>query len=232
MRCKQIQSWIGLEADGQLAPDRVPHLERHLLDCEGCRDFRDDLRLGRRLIRATGAGPAEGFEWRLQLRLNNALKEAAGAAAAPWPGVTRPSWRPWFGTFGLSAGFGLAAVLATALFLAPAPTRVLQNAVAENDGFGRRVPVETAVTTPEPEPTGTLDLSRRAVNRPDVRGLSGIQRTVSLPSRGLETGLWQGSTLQVQRLAQENEILRRRLAVAEEHGRMLQARLDSVARRP
>jgi hypothetical protein len=224
MRCKQVQNWIGLESDGQLAPDRVPHLEAHLEACPGCRAYRGDLQLGRRLLGATDAAPAEGFEWRLQLRLNNALKEAAREAVAPWP-TTAPNWRRWFGTFGVSASLGLAAVLATAMFLVPGP---LQPNVA-GDQFGRRVPVATAQPALE---TGTFDSSRRALTRPDARGLGAIQRTVSLPSAGLREPQYSTSVTQLRQLAQENEILRRRLAAAEDLSRHLQARLDSVATRP
>ncbi len=228
MRCKQVQQWIGLESDGQLAPDKVPHLESHLAACPGCRAFRSDLQVGRRLLLATDAAPAEGFEWRLQLRLNNALKDAAREAAAPWP-VTVPNWRRWFGTFGVSASLGMAAVLAFALFLMPTPERTIQNAVVANDDFGRRVPVETAQTTPARD---DFDGSRRALTRTDVRGLGAIQRSVSLPSGSLTDSRWSASTLQLQQLTQENEILRRRLSAAEDLSRRLQARLDSVARRP
>ncbi len=223
MRCHQVQEWIGLELDGQLAPEKVPHLESHLEACSGCRAYRTDLQLGRRLLGATDTGPVEGFEWRLQLRLNSALKEAARDAVAPWPAVV-PNWRRWFGTFGVSASLGLATVLAFAMFLMPTPERALTSAVVANDEFGRRMPVETA-----PE---AFDASRRALTRTDVRGLGGIQRSVSLPSGSLTDPRWSAGALQQQQLAQENAILRRRLTAAEERSRLLQARLDSVARRP
>lgn len=223
MRCKQVQNWIGLESDGQLAPDKVPHLEAHLEACPGCRAYRGDLSLGRRLLVATDAAPAEGFEWRLQLRLNNALKEAAREAVAPWP-TTAPNWRRWFGTFGVSASLGLAAVLATAIFLTPGPLRTVAG-----DQFGRRVPVETALPAVDTE---SFDSSRRALTRPDARGLGAIQRTVSLPSASLGDTRWPTNVGQLRQLSQENEILRRRLAAAEDHARQLQARLDSVAARP
>jgi hypothetical protein len=228
MRCKQVQGWIGLESDGQLAPDKVPHLEMHLEVCSGCRTYRADLQLGRRLLCATDADPAEGFEWRLQLRLNNALKDAAREAVAPWPMVV-PNWRRWFGTFGVSASLGMAAVLACAMFLAPAPVRTIRNTVVAGDEFGRRVPVETSQTAGGNE---TFDSSRRALTRPDIRGLGAIQRTVSLPSGSLNDARWPASALHTKQLPQENEILRRRLAVAEDRSRKLQARLDSLARRP
>jgi hypothetical protein len=228
MRCKQVQTWIGLESDGQLSPDKVPHLESHLEVCSGCRAYRSDLQVGRRLLRATGPDLAEGFEWRLQLRLNNALKEAAREAAAPWP-LVAPNWRRWFGTFGVSASLGLAAVLATAMFLVPGQMRTLQNATVAGDQFGRRVPVETAQTAAVPE---AFDGSRRALTRPDARGLGAIQRTVSLPSGSLAETRWPTNTGQVRQLWQENEILRRRLATAEERSRALQARLDSLAGHP
>ncbi len=228
MRCKQFQAWIGLELDGQLAPDRVPRLEAHLEACLDCRAYRSDLQVGRRLLCATDAGPAEGFEWRLQLRLNNALKEAAREAVAPWPSVV-PSWRRWFGTFGVSASLGMAAVLACAMFLVPGPARTIQNAVVAGDEFGRRVPVESAQTPPVND---AFDSSRRSLTRPDVRGLGAIQRTVSLPSGSLSDSRWAAGSVQQRQLAQDNEILRRRLAAAEDVARKLQARLDSLARRP
>jgi hypothetical protein len=228
MRCKQVQEWIGLESDGRLEPDKVPHLETHLEACAGCRTYRNDLQLGRRLLCATDTGPGEGFEWRLQLRLNNALKEAARDAVAPWPTVA-PNWRRWFGTFGISASLGLAAVLAVAMFLVPTPVRTFQNAVVASDKFGSRMPVETAQTSTLNE---AFDGSRRSLTRPDVRGLGAIQRTVSLPSSPVSDARWSTGSAQWQQLSQENEILRRRLAAADERSRNLQARLDSLARRP
>jgi hypothetical protein len=111
----------------------------------------------------------------------------------------------------------------------PTPERTLQNAVVASDEFGRRVPVETAPASP---PAGTFDASRRALTRTDIRGLGAIQRTVSLPSGPLTETSWSDGALQLHRLSQENEILRRRLSAAEDRSRTLQAQLDSLAQRP
>ena len=118
MRCGKARTMINLEMDGMLPPEQTPHLDEHLAQCDGCRDFRADLDLGGRMIRATAAEPSDAFEWKLQLKLNRALQEAAGHGT-PWQENERGSWFAWLRTFGLSSAAGLALVLAVTTWVLP-----------------------------------------------------------------------------------------------------------------
>ncbi len=119
MRCGKVRDWLSLALDGQLPPDRTLSLEEHLQRCSACRGYREDLEQGRRLLRATEPQLPAGFEWRLQLKLNQILQEAAQEAVLPWH---EAAWRPgrWFAVAGGAAAVGLAAVLALALVIPPA----------------------------------------------------------------------------------------------------------------
>jgi len=239
MKCRRAQDWISLELDGQLAPDRVPHLQDHLESCVDCHEYRHQLQLGQRLLKATSTGPSEGFEWRLQLRLNQALKRAAGEASYPMPAEAVAPWRRWWGQFGLAGAIGLAAVLAVAILVQPLPgpaTSGRQAAITDTDGLGARVPIATAQID-------AGDGSRRPFTRRQPAGLglgtfngSGA-RSVSLegpslsrvPSwqRGIESDL-----LRLQQLERENLSLKRRVSIAEDRARRLQAQLDSIGQAP
>ncbi len=238
MTCNRMREWISLECDGHLEPERVPRLLAHLEACEECRTYRSDLQLGQRLLRATQAEPAEGFAWRLQLRLNNALKDAAREAAAPWP-VPSYSWRRWLGPFAVASSVGLAAVLAVALFTMPA------TGVRGPIATGEQVAVDGLARVPLAGQGATefFDRSRRpltpAASTSRVFGAYGnpYQQTVSLErGGGLSANGWNGlpsgDLVRLQRLQQENDILRHRATQAELRSQRLQARLDSLSFRP
>jgi len=118
MRCSKAQEYLSLKMDNGLPPDATVDLEQHVDACGSCRQYRDDLLLGRRLLQATEPSLSENFDWRLQLRLKQTLNEAAGQAAFPWEERPRDRWR-WLGNFGAAAAVGLAAVLAFAVFIGP-----------------------------------------------------------------------------------------------------------------
>ena len=118
MRCGKARQWLSLDLDDQLPHDRVIALEHHLDACSECRAFRDDLLAGRRILKATEPKLSDSFEWRLRLRLNRTLEEAARLAPAPWE---EPSGRVagWWRHFSVASSVGLAAVLTIALFTWP-----------------------------------------------------------------------------------------------------------------
>jgi len=109
---------INLELDGVLPPEQTPHLEEHLARCADCRGYRADLDTGSRMIRATAAEPSDAFEWKLQLKLNQALQEAAGAGT-PWQENEPSPWFGWLRSFGLSSAAGLALVLVVTTWILP-----------------------------------------------------------------------------------------------------------------
>jgi hypothetical protein len=118
MRCTKAREFISLDLDGQLPPDRAAGLTGHLDLCGECRGFREDLAAGRRLLAATEPQLSENFEWRLQLRLNQTLAQAAAQAIHPWQD-RRAGRGAWWRNFGAAAAVGMAAVLAVAMMVGP-----------------------------------------------------------------------------------------------------------------
>jgi Putative zinc-finger len=118
MRCKKAQEYLGLDLDGVIPPDVTVEVTNHLDGCTDCREFREDLLLGRRILQATEPELPENFDWKLQLRLNQAIKETAGEVAYPWEEKPADRWR-WWRNFGSAAAVGMAAVLALAIFTGP-----------------------------------------------------------------------------------------------------------------
>jgi hypothetical protein len=110
---------LSRDLDGMLPPDATVGLREHVDGCVDCQAFRGDLVLGRRLLAATEPSLPDNFDWKLQLRLNQALQQRAGETAYPWfeePRARRGAWLP---AFGAATSLGLAAVLAFAVFLGP-----------------------------------------------------------------------------------------------------------------
>ncbi len=70
MRCNKAQEYLGLDLDGVLPPDATVQLTSHLDGCSECREFREDLLMGQRVLKATEPELPENFDWKLQLRLN------------------------------------------------------------------------------------------------------------------------------------------------------------------
>ena len=118
MRCGKAQEFLSLELDGVLPPDSTVALQKHLDGCAECRQYREDLLLGQRLLAATEPAVSDNFEWRLQLKLNQTLQAAAGQSEYAWEEPRRNTWA-WLRNFGASASVGLAAVLTLAMLLGP-----------------------------------------------------------------------------------------------------------------
>lgn len=220
MRCTKAQEYLSLEMDGALPPDVTGDLQDHLDDCGDCREYRQDLQLGRRLLAATEPALSENFDWKLQLRLNQALKETAGEVAYPWTDQPADRWT-WFRNFGAATAMGLAAVLAFAVFLGPlgeSPAPVTPSSVAGPAFSGSdRLPLE----------------SRFSVG-------NGLGRSVSTGSpfqqaptrvRGLDRG-WSGQNLEdlrtIHLLKAENEKLGKMLVHTQRQLQLMKAQLDST----
>ena len=142
MRCNKAQENLSLQLDGALPPDLTGSLSAHLNDCADCQEYRDDLLMGTRLLEATEPELPDNFDWKLQLRLNQTLKEAAGEVAYPWEDKPVDRWR-WMRNFGSAAAVGMAAVLALAIFLGPmeqSSSPVAQQMVSSAIG-GDRLPL-------------------------------------------------------------------------------------------
>ncbi len=118
MRCNNAQEFLSLKIDGVLPPERAVELELHLEECSDCREFYADLAMGLRMLAATEPELPDNFDWKLQLKLNQALKDAVGETAYPWEEKSSGRLR-WFQNFGAAAAVGMAAVLALAIFAGP-----------------------------------------------------------------------------------------------------------------
>ncbi len=146
MRCNKVREWLSLELDDQLPPDKTFSLDEHLEHCEECRTYRTDLQLGHRLLRATEPQLSENFEWRMQLKLNQTLREMARLATLPWD---EPSWslRPWLRNFGLATAAGLAAVVAVAMLILPVPEARDGGGSGDPPSIGGTIVVEASAET-------------------------------------------------------------------------------------
>jgi hypothetical protein len=228
MKCHRIQQWISEEMDGQLAPEHVAPLAEHLQACDECRTFREDLRVGTRMLHATEPTLPDDFDWKLQLRLSRAMRDAA-RQSHPWQDA--PSrWRPWLMRAGISGSVGLAAVLTLALLL-PADTMTTRG---ESDMMAeltaRRLPMQVEA------PLAGIDATRRPlqVDFGNLAANRGFQRTVSSRSDLAANTIGRMSDLEVVRirkLEQDNETLRRLLFGKDRQIQYLQAQLDSLTRR-
>jgi len=229
MRCPKAREYLSHQLDEQLTPDRARALDAHLDRCEDCRDYRADLALGRRLLAATDPELPSNFEWKLQLRLNQALQQAAGDVAYPWQEERPDRWR-WFGNFGAAAAVGLAAVLAVAVFLGP----------LEKTGSGRRIgETRLAGETSVPTASDRLPLGIREPVRGGGLYSQGLVHNVSGGGQiyggssyqpTWSSGSFQdGQTIFLQR--KQIHQLQQQLQMYRIENRRLQAELDTVRSR-
>jgi hypothetical protein len=234
MKCNKAQEWISLQLDGQLAAQHVPVLQEHLGACADCRVYCDELLMGRRLLAAASAAPLDNFDWKLQLRLNHAMREAAREVRYPW-GQPLAGWRRWLARAGVAAAFGLTAVLVVALV---APGRLAMapdggTSLAAGAERSPRLPVQPAAAAATPSLT-FLDGTRRPLDSA-YRTLAGaqgfgLQRQVS-GSGGLSWSAGGGrDPHRIRQLEQDLEAMRRHLGARERQIQALEAKLDSLGR--
>jgi hypothetical protein len=246
MRCSKARDYLSRDIDGLLPPDATAGLLVHLDACEECRSFREDLQTGRRLLAATEPQLPDNFDWKLQLRLNQALQQRAGETAYPWledePATRRGAWWP---AFGAAASVGLAAVLAVAVFMGPqrgapvmtaavGPAPVVATAPANEPALAP----STTATSPAASLAGRSD-RRSLFGAPRGGGLydQGIGRSVATGARVAQPGAvidrgWSGNRLEdlqtIQRLRERNDQLLRMVYQYEMQMRTLKARLDTT----
>ena len=84
MRCSKARDYVSQEIDAILPPDATGKLRDHLDSCADCQQFHEDLLMGQRLLAATEPELPENFEWKLQLKLNQALQQSAGESHYTW----------------------------------------------------------------------------------------------------------------------------------------------------
>ena len=245
MRCNKARENLSLELDGILPPDSTIDLQKHLDACADCRQYREDLLLGQRLLAATEPQLSENFEWRLQLKLNQTLQAAAGRVDYAWADDS-PRWWPWLRNFGAAASVGLAAVLTVAMLTGPgdtplAPTTSPQPLVAGRLAGPNEAPPTAQLAGESDRSTLALDPTWRtggARKRGLMQFVSGGTRPLSMPRSnppseilGLPGG-WSGSNVgdlvTINKLREQNQFLQRRLFATEQQLRELRARLDTT----
>ncbi len=228
MRCTKARRYLSQAMDEQLPPAVTRQLDEHLDACRECRDFREDLALGRRLLGATEPSLSGNFDWRLQLKLNQALQKAAGETAYPWL-EEKPRGRGWAGNFTTAAAFGLAAVLALAMFIGP-QGRVMPDDAGRYAGFETSRQVAGGVSDRLPLNRGALaPLSApRGIQR-SVSGSFGLGDFSPNAAFVLDSG-WSGNHLKdlatIQELKLRNQRLNNQLYQYQQQISILRRQLD------
>lgn len=229
MRCSKAQEYLSLELDGALPAGATVKLTEHLDSCADCREYREDLLLSSRFLQATQPELPDNFDWKLQLRLNQSLKEAAGEAAYPWEEKTRDRWA-WFRNFSTAAAMGVAAVLALAILLGP----------VDRPGSSDGVKTAGGPVLFQDRPLTALGSDRLPLE-PVLGFGQGFSRTVSGAQRLQGTGRsaspllnqgWTGRDLRdwrtINDLRQDNQRLSRLLREMQQDNRLLRAKLDTT----
>lgn len=114
MRCSKAREFISDALDSRLGESHALDLSRHLGDCPDCLRHQQVLTDGRALLRQEMVEPPENFEWKVQLGIQQALREKA-APAEPVAG-----WRFWRPARASAAGVAAVVLVAGGLMLAPA----------------------------------------------------------------------------------------------------------------
>jgi hypothetical protein len=232
MRCQKAKEFISQEMDELLPPDATVDLTDHLDSCAECREYREELLLGVRAIRATTPELPDNFEWKLQLKLNQALQQAAGETAYPWAEEEEDKWR-WFRNFGAAAAVGMAAVLALAMFFGPAgEVSVPAGSLDAAGGAG-------LVSDVSDRPAGSdrLPLFTDQSRRGGLYSPVGARTSVSSGDRAQTNGGmfdrgWAGHDVEdlrtIQRLRNQNSQLNRRLYLQQQIIQRMGAQLDTL----
>lgn len=218
MRCSKANEFLSLEMDGVLPPDATVDLRDHLDGCKDCSQYREDLLMGSRMLEATEPELPENFDWKLQLRLNQTLKESVGEVAYPWADVGVSRWA-WMRNFTTAAAVGMAAVLAVAVFSGPmnSPQNMSADAVQSVVGADR-LPLESSSFT-RGNGLGRAVSSSSPFKVPSQR------------SRVIDRG-WSGQNLEdlrtITHLRNQNEELGRMLVQTQLQMQLMRAQLDST----
>ena len=228
MRCSKAREYVSQEIDAILPPDATGKLRGHLDSCSDCRQYHEDLLMGQRLLAATEPELPENFEWKLQLKLNQALQQSAGEVNYPWSeessaGESSSDRWSWLRNFGAATAVGLAAVLALAMFFGPTDTgnmnapqaiRSERSTVAATDRRGLMFP------------PGNGGLYQSEIQQRVSSNGSRVSNGSGILDRG-----WSGSNTEdliaIRRLRVENQRLANTLLQYQHVNALLRAQLDT-----
>ncbi len=225
MRCSKAREYISQELDTVLAPDATGSLRDHLDACADCREYREDLVLGHRMLAATEPELPENFAWKLQLKLNQALQQTAGEARYPWQEDQVTDRWIWLRNFGAATAVGLAAVLALAMVFGPVGPGNNGTPMASRSSSS-----SVAAQTTDRRPL--FQAGNRGLYRSPGQQMVSSGGSVTTGGRAayLERS-WSGTRTQdmktISRLWGENQRLNRMLLHYQQENRMIRARLDT-----
>jgi hypothetical protein len=111
MRCSKARERISDALDARLDERGGLDLSRHLDDCPDCRQHQVVLEQGQTLLRQDLIEPSDNFEWKVQLKIQQALREKA-AVNEPVSG-----WRFWRPALASASGVALVVLVAGGLLL-------------------------------------------------------------------------------------------------------------------
>ena len=111
MRCSKARELISDALDARLDESRGIDLTRHLDGCADCQQHQAVLERGQSLLRASLAETSDNFEWKVQLKIQQALREKA-AGNEPASG-----WSFWRPALASAAGVALVVVIAGGIYL-------------------------------------------------------------------------------------------------------------------
>jgi hypothetical protein len=170
MRCSKARELISDVLDARLDESRGIKLTRHLDDCADCQQHQAVLERGQALLRANLVETTDNFEWKVQLKIQQALREKA-AAKEPASG-----WSFWRPALVSAVGVALVVVFAGGMFLTQEPGR------PAGDISPASVPAfvaESSVSSPSPvEPDLSGGVRRQPLKINTASGGFGI-RTVA-----------------------------------------------------
>ena len=217
MRCSKARDYVSQEQDGVLPPATTGKLRDHLDACPECQLYRQEVLVGSRLLAATEPTLPDNFEWKLQLRLAQALQQAAGESSYPWLEERGERW-PWWRNFGAATAVGLAAVLALAMFFGPINTGDSGDRRLSVAGVSDRRPLFQPSSGGLYQPT-----SQRVVS---TGGTAPSNRASGFVDRG-----WSGTgtedLLTIRRLRAENRQLKNVLLQYQRASAMMRTQLDT-----
>lgn len=106
LRCSRAREWVSLALDDQLDEAGRIQLASHLVECADCRQHQMVLEHGSTALRSNLAEPSENFEWRVQLGIQRALRDAAVGSQRASGSFWRPALASAAGVAALVVGLG------------------------------------------------------------------------------------------------------------------------------
>jgi hypothetical protein len=111
MRCKKAREFISDSLDARLDESNGLELAEHLAACSDCRTHQTVLAEGQALLRQDLVEPSDNFEWKVQLKIQQALRDKA-VADEPLSG-----WKFWRPALASAASVALLVVVAGGVLL-------------------------------------------------------------------------------------------------------------------